>query len=129
MRGRGRRYDELGQCGKQKLVVAAETKTFLANAHRLFPGALIAVKGSSTKTGKTTTADTLIRILSKPELSSRLSAADMGRLIGRPWRDVASNVMTPEFVAALGAMGWQYITGRGRAGAHFERITDQLKAA
>jgi hypothetical protein len=130
LRGSGRCYDELGQCGDQKLVVASETKTFLANARRLFPGAPITAKDTGTKTGKTTKADAVIRALSRPDVPATISANEIAQRVGTPWRNMASDVMTPQFVTSLEAIGWAYVKGRGRAGSHFERIpADQLLAA
>src|SRR6516164_3720648 len=37
LRGRGRTYDQHGLCGKQRLVISSDLKSFMANAARLFP--------------------------------------------------------------------------------------------
>jgi hypothetical protein len=132
LRGSGRSYDEAGQCGEQRLIVACDAKSFLANVRRLFPGAQpVAIKGgAATRTGKSTKADALIQIFSNPELPLKLSTADVGKLMGSPWRDLVGRVMTPEFVRSLESIGWRYVRGRGRGGGHFERIpSDQLMAA
>ena len=42
LRGRGRSYDEHGNCGKQRLVVSSDLKGFMSSAHILFPGAKFA---------------------------------------------------------------------------------------
>jgi hypothetical protein len=123
LRGRGRRYDDAGVCGKQRLVVASDARSFLANVHRLFPGALVAMQGgAATRTGKVTNVDALIRILSNPELPLKLSATDIGKLLGRSWGSVAGNLMTPAVVRSLESIGWRYVSRRGRGGSHFERI-------
>src|SRR6516164_4920068 len=45
LRGRGRTYDQHGLCGKQRLVISSDLKSFMANAARLFPGANIRTAG------------------------------------------------------------------------------------
>ena len=128
LRGRGRSYDQHGMCGKQRLVISSDLKSFMANAARLFPGANIRTAGVYTKT---TRVALLIEILSNPNLPSKLTSKDISKLIeaktGKrtPWRTVSSNVLTEEFGGALDAIGWRYVTGRGRGGSHFER-TQQI---
>ena len=131
LRGRGRSYDQHGLCGRQRLVVSSDLKSFMANAARLFPRANVRTAGVYTKTTQVTL---LIKILSKPNLPSKLTTKDMSRLMeaetGKriPWRIVSSNVLTPDFSRALEAIGWRYVPSKGRGGSHFERtplIQDQ----
>lgn len=128
LRGRGRSYDQHGMCGKQRLVISSDLKSFMANAARLFPGANIRTAGAYTKT---TRVALLIEILSNPDLPSKLTSKEISKLIeaktGKrtPWRTVSSNVLTEEFGRALDAIGWRYVTGKGRGGSHFER-TQQI---
>ena len=128
LRGRGRSYDQHGNCGKQRLVISSDLKSFMSNAARLFPGANIRTAGAYTKT---TRVALLIEILSNPDLPSKLTSKEISKLIeaktGKrtPWRTVSSNVLTKEFGRALDAIGWRYVTGRGRGGSHFER-TQQI---
>ena len=124
LRGRGRSYDQHGLCGKQRLVVSSDLKSFMANAARLFPGSNVRTAGVYTKT---TRVALLIQILSKPDLPSKLTTKDISRLMqtetGKriPWRTMSSNVLTEEFGRALEAIGWRYVAGKGRGGSHFER--------
>jgi hypothetical protein len=128
LRGRGRSYDQHGMCGKQRLVISSDLKSFMANAARLFPGANIRTAGVYTKT---TRIALLIEILSNPDLPPKLTTKDIGRLIeaktGKrtPWRVVSSNVLTEEFSRSLDTLGWRYVTRKGRGGSHFER-TQQI---
>ena len=129
LRGRGRQYDSQGVCGKQRLVVSCDHRTFLANAQKLFPGANITMKeGAKSGAGKTTKVAQLIQVFSRPGLPSKVSAAEIGKLIGRPWRDV-SYLVTDDLHKCLEAIGWRYVQGRGRAGSYFERIPEKLPLA
>jgi hypothetical protein len=124
LRGRGRTYDQHGLCGKQRLVISSDLKSFMANAARLFPGANIRTAGVYSKS---TRVALLIQILSKPDLPTKLTTKDISRLMeaetGKkvPWRTVSSNVLTEDFGRALEAIGWRYVPGKGRGGSHFER--------
>jgi hypothetical protein len=128
LRGRGRSYDQHGVCGKQRLVISSDLKSFMANASKLFPGANIRTAGVYSKT---TRVALLIEILSNPDLPSKLTTKDISRLIeaktGKrtPWRVVSSNVLTEEFSRSLDTLGWRYVPGKGRGGSHFER-TQQI---
>ncbi|MFZ3353143.1 MAG: hypothetical protein WA268_20010 [Xanthobacteraceae bacterium] len=122
LRGRGRRYDESGVCGKQRLVVACDARSFLPNVRRLFPGAMVAMaQAAKQSASKTTKAAHVIQMFSRSDLPARLSTADVGNLIGIPWRKVSGNILTPELTTSLAAIGWRYISGRGRGGSYFER--------
>jgi hypothetical protein len=50
-------------------------------------------------------------------------------MIGCEWRSASSNLMTPEMVNSLTAVGWRYVQVRGRGGSYFERIPDKLAPA
>jgi hypothetical protein len=133
LRGRGRTYDQHGLCGKQRLVISSDLKSFMANAARLFPGANIRTAGVYSKS---TRVALLIQILSKLDLPTKLTTKDISRLMeaetGKrvPWRTVSSNVLTEDFGRALEAIGWRYVPGKGRGGSHFERIPPiQFQAA
>jgi hypothetical protein len=128
LRGRGRCYDQHGVCGKQRLVISSDLKSFMANAARLFPRANIRTAGVY---AKTTQVSLLIEILSNPDLPQKLTTKDLSRLMeaktGKrtPWRVVSSNVLTEEFSKALDTLGWRYVPGKGRCGSQFER-TQQI---
>jgi hypothetical protein len=66
LRGRGRSYDEHGNCGKQRLVISSDLKNFMASAHILFPGAKITTVGGYVEGA--TWAHKVIEILTKPEM-------------------------------------------------------------
>lgn len=128
LRGRGRSYDEHGVCGKQRLVVSSELKTFIANATKLFPGASIRTTGDFTEHAKW--IDRVIWLLNKPGLPPVLTTKEIGKHLRKPWRSISHNVLTPEFLRAAEAVGWRYVSGRGRAGSRFERnAPDQALAA
>jgi hypothetical protein len=101
----------------------------MANAIRLFPGANIRTAGVY---AKTTQVSLLIEILSNPDIPAKLTSKEISKLIevktGKrtPWRTVSSNVLTEEFGRALDAIGWRYVTGKGRGGSHFERTQPRL---
>ena len=121
LRGRGRSYDEHGNCGKQRLVVSSDLKSFMASAHMLFPGAKITTVGEYTQGA--TWGHKVIEILNKPEMGEVITTKQLAKLLRRPWRFVSSNVLTPEFENALVSMSWRYVTGKGRNGSRFERVT------
>jgi hypothetical protein len=124
LRGRGRNYDQHGICGKQRLVISSDLKSFMSNATKLFPRANIRTAGAYEKS---TRVALLIEILSNPNLPAKLTTKDISRLMEAktakrtPWRTVSSNVLNEEFGRALDAIGWRYVTGKGRSGSHFER--------
>ena len=128
LRGNGRSYDEHGMCGKQRLVVSNDLKTFMSNAGRLFPGASITTAGDFIE--GTTMTDVVIKVLSDAQLPNTVTTKQIGKLIRKPWRSVSSNVLTPELKKAIATLGWHYVPGKGRAGSRFERtLTDQAQAA
>jgi hypothetical protein len=128
LRGNGRSYDQHGMCGKQRLVISSDLKGFMSNAIRLFPGANITAAGDLTE-GSTTT-EMVIKVLSDPQLPPIVTTRELSKLINKRWRSVSSNVLTPEFLRAIDALGWRYVQGLGRSGSRFERTsTDQAKAA
>jgi len=128
LRGKGRSYDEHGMCGKQRLVISSDLSVLVSNAKRLFPGASITTASDITE--ESTMANVVIKVLSNTELPSSVTTRELGKLIGKPWRLVSSNVLTPEFKRAIDALGWRYVPGKGRSGSRFERTTsDQAQAA
>ncbi len=128
LRGNGRSYDEHGVCGKQRLVISGDLKVLMSNAKRLFPGASITTAGDFTE--ETTMSDVVMKVLNNTQLPPVVTTNELGKLIGKPWRSVSSNVLTPEFKRAIDALGWRYVPGKGRTGSRFERTTsDQEQAA
>jgi hypothetical protein len=127
LRGRGRSYDEHGVCGKQRLVVSSDLKSFMANAGKLFPGAKITTVGVNAQ-GDQWVAK-VIDQLSKYD-AEILNTKHLGQLLGKPWRELSSNVLRqPNFKDALETLGWRYVPGRGRGGSRFERIRPDLNQA
>jgi hypothetical protein len=120
LRGRARVYDENAVCGKQRLVVGSDLKRFMANASNLFPGAKIRTVGDLSDSS--TWIDRIIGLLNKTQ-APVLTTKAVGEMLGKQWRDLAGNIMTPEFLSALTALGWRYVPLKGRLGARFERMT------
>jgi hypothetical protein len=120
LRGRGRSYDEHGVCGKQRLVVSSDLKSFMANAGKLFPGAKITTVGVNAQ-GDQWVAK-VIDQLSKYDAET-FTTKHLSQLLGKPWRELSSNVLRqPHFMDALETLGWRYVPGRGRGGSRFERV-------
>jgi hypothetical protein len=119
LRGSARLYDDKGRCSAQKLVVSCNLQRLLKHSPQLFPGAKITVTGKSN--GNTQTVKVL-EVLGKSQ-ASVLSTKEINTLIGKPWRQIAHHVLKPEFYATITAMGWRYVSGRGKLGSRFERLT------
>ena len=97
LRGRARCYDEYGVCGKMRLVVSCELDNFLAHVGKLFPGAKVHLAGDSTKG---TWAERVIRLLNGSEALS-ITTSELGDVLGREWRKISRDVLTPAFLVAL----------------------------
>jgi hypothetical protein len=127
LRGRGRSYDQHGNCGKQRLVVSSDLKSFTSNAERLFPGATVTVAGDYADGARQ--ADKVLRVLSDPELPPKLTTKELSVLVGKPWRSLSTNVLTPEFERSIGSLGWRYVRQKGRGGSYFERVRSERTLA
>jgi hypothetical protein len=128
LRGRGRCYDEQGLCGKQRLVVSSELKSFMSNVGKLFPGANIRTASDYTEDG--TWAHKVLELLCKPTLSKQITTKQIGRDLGKPWRELSSNLLKDEtFMQAVDGLGWRYVKGAGRGGSKFERMPSALSQA
>lgn len=120
LRGRARRYDAQGTCGRQRLVIGCDLKRFMSNAKRLFPRApQIKVVGKLSDTTKWN--DKVLKALCQTD-QQVLTTKELSKAIGRPWREVSRNVMTPEFLSVIQDHGWNYDKRKGKLGARFERI-------
>jgi hypothetical protein len=119
LRGRARSYDEHGMCGRQRLVIGSELKTFMANASRLFPGAKVRTTGDGTEDAKL--IDKVLERLNAETTQTVMTTAEIGELIRRDWRKVSSRMLTPEFLSALEGIGWRYVSRKGRGRSRFER--------
>jgi hypothetical protein len=119
------RGDENGVCGKQSLVVGCDLKRFML----LFPEAKITTVGT---VGDNTTVANRILELPTKTVQQVLAVKDIERLIGKAWRQISSDVITPFFRKRIEAIGWTYVPvkgkiGRGKQGARFERIAPKME--
>jgi hypothetical protein len=130
LRGRGRSYDEHGVCGKQRLVVSSDLKSFMASAGKLFPGAKIRTVGVDAQGEQWVTK--VIDQLSKYDAET-FTTRHLGQLLGKPWRELSSNLMRhPNFMDALGAVNLQkeYLSrsfiALGRFGKRLRRLPSPI---
>jgi hypothetical protein len=119
LRGRARFYDENGVCGKQRLVVGSDLTRFTSNVHKLFPGAKVLTAGNHDNNA--TLATRILTLLSSTK-ERMLSTKVLSEHLGKPWKDVSSNVLTSEFLSSLMGLGWCYVSKMGRGGSRFERL-------
>jgi hypothetical protein len=118
LRGRARMYDAHGVCGNQRLVVACERQSFLANVGTVFPGAKVRIIGAG-ENGKW--SERVIATLSTSSVPV-VTTSELGDVLGKPWRQVRAAVLTPAFKSACEALRWRYAPGKGRLGGRFERV-------
>lgn len=121
LRGKGRVYDQNGVCGKQRLVISSDLRSFAKSCPDLFPGARI-VKAAGCQ-GKTSQARRVLEVLGDPTLPPEVTTRTIADRLHTEWRKIASNVVTQDFETAIGALGWRYDKGKGRRGARFARLT------
>ena len=119
LRGNARNYDERGVCGKQRLVIACDPKLFMANVHRLFPGANIRIVKAN---ADSTTVQTQILSLLSNTQRHTVTQNEISKAVEKRWRAIAHYVMTPEFLSSIASLGWTYVKRRGRLGSYFERL-------
>jgi hypothetical protein len=127
LRGCGRRFDEHGTCGKQKLVFAGEYSRLFG----LFPGADLPAYSPATETEATTTthAKMLVAILSR-QGSDAITTAAISSELGVKWRECSKRLLACRDVQdAMAAFGWRYVPGRGRGGSRFLRAGREPVAA
>jgi hypothetical protein len=127
LRGNARNYDEHGVCGKQRLVIACDPKLFMANVHRLFPGAsnIRIVKANADGA----TVQTQILALLSNTQRHIVTQNDIGKAVGKRWRAIRHYVKTPEFLSSIASLGWTYVQRRGRLGSYFERLLPDTQSA
>ena len=99
-------------------MVGSDLKRFMLNASKLFPGAKITTVGDLSQSSTWITR--MLEALNKTQ-EPVLTTKSLSAIVGKPWRDFSSNVLTPEFHCALKALGWRYAEHKGRSGARFER--------
>ena len=101
LRGRARTYDEHGLCGKQRLVVACELRSFMANVGTLFPGAHVRIVGAREKA---TWSERVIDLLNR-STAGKLLTSELAKELGKSWGKVSFAVLTPSPLGPLGAWG------------------------
>lgn len=130
LRGRARSYDEHGMCGEQRLVVSCDLTSFMANVHKLFPGAKVLTTGVETEGAKwIEKVITLLNRQRRPGLSPMLTTTELGELLNKRWSKISADVLTPDFLGALEGLGWRYVSRRGRGGSYFERTVLEVPEA
>jgi hypothetical protein len=118
LRGNARHYDAHGVCGKQRLVIACDLDRLLANVSTMFPGA--PPPRFSAEGGKL--ADKVLTFLNDlPESTGAVTTAELGNGINRKWGAISKKLLTAEFLRSLEAIGWDYVSVKGRDGSRFER--------
>jgi hypothetical protein len=69
-----------------------------------------------------TLATKILELLNNiPERVLTVTTTKLSKLIKRPWRSILRNIMTPKFGSELAALGWCYVSQRGKLGSRFER--------
>jgi hypothetical protein len=118
MRGRARKFDSTGICGKQVLVLTCDFERLLVNADKLFPGATLSKCRPAPHRKKLSQSEKLMEILTDPETPEEISGDDIAKLMGvEKWGLVSTNVMTPKIKErVLPNLGWTYEAQRGRGG-------------
>src|SRR5262249_40482773 len=124
LRGRARCFDEHGVCGKQKLVCTGDRQRMLANVNTLYPGA----SKTLVKGGKENRTEALLALLSGHSLPDELSTNVVGQRLKRPWREFVDVMRQDSVKLQLEALGWRYVSQRGRGGSRFERIASEPTA-
>ena len=121
LRGTARHYDAQGMCGRQRLVIACELDRLLANVGTLFPGAKpprFSVEGGRL-------ADKVLAFLNDlPASAAAITTAELGNGINRKWGTISKKLLTAEFLRSLEAIGWRYVSVKGRGGSRFERVPE-----
>jgi hypothetical protein len=102
-------------------VISTDLKSFLSCATELFPGATIRLAGDYTEEDNWT--DKILYLLNNnPKLPPTLTTDQLGKMLNVRWREISSNVLRADFRKAIAAIGWLYVSGKGRKGSRFDRI-------
>jgi hypothetical protein len=124
LRGKARRFDEMGRCGAQKVVLAGDGLFLMEHASRLFPGATVAYAN----TGDGSLLRRLMTVLRTVPVADTVKAVEVGKLLGVRWSDVCSKVIKHErFEPLLASLGLKYEPGRGNGGSRFVRVALALE--
>jgi hypothetical protein len=120
MRGRARKFDSNGVCGKQVLVLTCDFERLLVHADQLFPGATLSKCGRTRQQfNKLTQPRKLLEILTDPHTPESISGDDIaGRMGVKTWSALSTNVMATANLKerVLPNLGWTYEAQRGRGG-------------
>jgi hypothetical protein len=127
LRGRGRFYDGDGMCGKQRLVISNDLRSFTANVSRLFPDATLKTLGDCSEDD--TWSERVIKKLSDTKLPSEVTSTHLSRLLDRKWGTISTRVLTDGFHRSLSSIGWLYVPGKGRRGSIFKRTSMAISQA
>jgi hypothetical protein len=108
MRGRSRKFDSDGVCGKQVLVLTCDFERLIVNADRLFPGAMLSKWRPKPGRKKLTQHDQLLELLTDPDAPNELPADDIAKHMGiEKWGLLSTNVMTTTLKErVLPNLGW-----------------------
>jgi len=131
LRGRGRFFDGQGGCGKQKLIFTGDYERLLLYKDRMFPGSKLTTSREETPLSNwRTRRRQLLEILNSPKLTNVVMTNEIASLMQvKAWRDVSKEVMAGDTRDALKALGWTYVSKKGRGGSWFERIGAQGQRA
>jgi hypothetical protein len=120
MRGRARKFDSNGICGKQVLVLTCDFERLLVHADQLFPVATLSKWGRTRQQfNKLTQPRKLLEILTDPDAPESISGNDIAERMGaKTWSALSTNVMATANLKerVLPNLGWTYEAQRGRGG-------------
>jgi hypothetical protein len=119
MRGRARKFDSNGVCGKQVLVLTCDFERLLVNGDKLFPGATLSKwRPKLHQPKKLTQPEKLLEIFTDPQTPEEISGDDIAKRMGvKSWSALSTNVMTPNIKGrVLPNLGWTYEAQRGPGG-------------
>jgi hypothetical protein len=123
-------FDGHGVCGQQKLVLSGDYERLLLGLEEMFPGAKLTVARPDDDLSRYGTwRRKVLEVLSRPELPDPLSTKELGQMLGVVWGDISGDVMGEETEQMLKALGWAYVSRKGRAGSTFERTDRGQRAA
>lgn len=118
LRGNARNIQN-GVCGKQRLIIACDQKHFLAHVQTLFPGAKVIVADDPSKYNNTHLAR-VVQYLANTD-ADVVTTKDLKEHLGRPFWKVSNRVLTPDGIANIKAVGFEYEKRKGRSGGCFVR--------
>jgi hypothetical protein len=118
MRGRARKFDSNGICGKQVLVLTCDFERLLVHADQLFPGATLSKWRGTHQRKKLSQPEKLMEILTEPDTPESISGDDIAKRMGaKKWSALSTNVLTTKVKErVLRNLGWTYVSQRGPGG-------------